>query len=116
MRIGKAAKKNAVDHAEDRRGGPDSHGEREDRDDREPRAIPKAPQSKSEVLEQRIENSDATLVAVPLFGLFDASEFAVRGIARFFKCQAFADIFLDQHVEMVAQLGIEFTVQLLLEE
>src|SRR2546425_11631370 len=116
MRIGKAPEENAVDHAEDRRGRPNPQCKSEDRNQRETRAIPQVSESKSQVLKERVEKGDAALFAVQLFGLFDASEFTPRGIARFHRTHAAPNVFLREHFQVRAKLCIKVHVQLPLAE
>src|SRR2546430_12377716 len=50
----------------------------------------------SQVLQQRIEKWNAALIAVQLFGLFDAAEFATSGTARVRRIHAASNIFLRE--------------------
>ena len=116
MGIGQAAEKNAVDHAEHRRGRPDPQGQSEDGDQRECRAFPKSSESKSQVFDERVEKLEAALLAMQLFGLFDAAEFTPGGIACFHRTHTAANILLREHLQMRSKFGVEVLVQLPLRE
>jgi hypothetical protein len=108
MRIGEAAEKNAVHHAEDRGSGTNPQSKCEYRDHRKCGTVTQPAERKSQVLEKRVEKLDAALVAIQLFGLFDAAKFAPSGVARFFGAHAFANIFFGQQLEVRAKLRVQF--------
>ena len=96
--IRQAAEQNTVDHAEDRRGGPDSQSESEYCYQREPRAFPQSSKSKAQILQQRIEKWNGALLAIQFFGLLDAAECATSSVARVSRTHAAVNVFLCEHL------------------
>ena len=63
-----------------------------------------------EIAEGDVDHGETALVALRFFGLIDATERAQRERARFGRTRAGAEVFVDQQIEMRANLAIEIVL------
>ncbi len=104
--------RDGIDEAEDGRVGADSNGQRENRHRRKPGVLGQHPQGEPDVLKQRVDEAHTPRVTAFFLDLFDAAEFAQRGVASFFHThpcgKVLLSLFRDVERQLVRQLLVEF--------
>ena len=112
LRIMQRLQHHGIQHAEDCRIGPDSNGQREQRDCRERRVLGQGAQSIAYVADQRIQDSDGIHAVYLLSNLGGVAELAVGGGARLRLRHSAGDVLvgldLDVRFHLVESLAIPF--------
>ena len=109
--VGQRPQQHAVDDAEDRRVGADAERHRHDDDESEARIAAEAAQAVADVLRGDFDEPRQPVVAHVVLDAVNRAEDPLRlapgGVGR----HAFREVLLDQHVDVVAQLCIELTLE-----
>ena len=99
-----------VEDSERRRRGADPQPERQHRNDRETGITAEHPGAVPQVLEESVEEAEATLVAIGLFHSFDGAESPAGGSASISWRQAALDEVRGEEIEMCLNLGIQIGI------
>ena len=110
MRIGQAAEKNPIHHAEHRCCGADAERQCSDGRDCEDRIAPKSAQGVAHIAQQILKPRQSAPLAMRLPRLLHAAKANQRLPPRFFRSQARANAFLGVHGHVAFEFGIKVGV------
>src|SRR5690348_1488623 len=111
VRVGERPQEDAVHHEDD--SGCRAHAEcqRQHGDGGEAGRLTQDAKCETKVLKQRFEEGKAAAFAINFFGLFEAAKVEERFATGLLRTHALAEIALDGHFQVGAQLGIELAIE-----
>ncbi len=116
FRIWQRTQQHGIDDAEDRRVRADAQRQREDGNQGESGILQQHSRAVTKILQQVLDEADSSHIAAFLLSLLNTAQGAQGSVARLLRCHAFSDIFLNLPLEVIADLLVQFLLDLLAAE